>query len=377
MAQEQRSSGIRILSVVWFKILPAHYGGQKGTALFNAHLAVEADDLLCICSRSNIPESSFKVQNILPISKWQFLNPFCWYKIYKAAKDFSATHVILEYPYYGIAGYLLKKLSGLTLIVHNHNIEYIRFKQLQKWWWGLLYHFERWTHRQADLSIFKTTQEQTLAIKMFNLDEENCMTIPYGVKNLLVVDRLKNKEIIAARHDISPDEKIILFAGTIDYEPNARAVNWIITKLLPYLTDHVSIPYKILICGRNQLQKYQYLKELRHPNLLYAGEVPDIETYFVAADVFINPVQETTGIQTKIIDALSCHCTVVTTQSAATGIPLELCGEKLLLVQSLNESTFTEKIIEALKVNSETPAAFLNYFNWEKSVKRLMNYLRK
>src|SRR5829696_4598188 len=162
MAQtENNNTGrIKILSVVWYKVLPPNFGGQKAIAFFNEHLAWHAP-LVCICSRNNsVLAAPYEIHNILPESKWQFLNPLCWRKIYQLAKKESITHLVSEFPYYGIAGFLCKKLLRVKLITNTHNIEFIRFREQKKWWWNLLFFFEKLALKKSDLVFFKTDDDK-------------------------------------------------------------------------------------------------------------------------------------------------------------------------------------------------------------------------
>src|SRR6476661_7374262 len=111
MAQtQQHTTRLSFLSVVWYRVLPPLFGGQKGVAFFMEHLARQAP-LTCLCSRTNqsVP-AAFIIDNSLPVSKTQFLNPLCWMKIYRKAGNLRTTHLIVEFPYYGIAGWLCKQL---------------------------------------------------------------------------------------------------------------------------------------------------------------------------------------------------------------------------------------------------------------------------
>src|SRR5690349_15226577 len=109
MAQPQNSAtGIRVLSLVWYKILPPVFGGQKGVALFNEYLG-RLTPLTCLCSKNNEQvDASYNIDNSLPIAKGQFLNPLTWRKVYTTVRNINATHLILEFPYYGVAALLCK-----------------------------------------------------------------------------------------------------------------------------------------------------------------------------------------------------------------------------------------------------------------------------
>lgn len=369
---------MRILSIAWYKVLPPRFGGQKGITLFTKYLS-KCIPLVLLCSKNN--ESSddlpFQVLPLLPIGKSQFINPFCWYKIMRTAERNDATHLLLEHPYHGIGGYLTKKRTKAKLIIHSHNIESQRFKQLGKWWWWMMAKYEGWTHRRADLSLFKTEDDLEYAITHFKLCRNNCMVIPYGTEMKTIVTDKKNlRELICARHTISPGEKILLFAGTLDYAPNARAVEIIFKELAPRLVELNKFPFKIFICGRNKFPAYQYLKALKHNNIIYTGEVSDLERYLYAADVFINPLEQAFGIQTKIIDAVAHNLNVVTTVPATNGLPSYLLNTKMFVTENIDWAEFVKKINEALFTQSNTPQRFYSDFNWENIITGLCKKIK-
>ena len=128
---------MRILSIVWYKVLPPIYGGQKGIALFNQYLARHAD-ITCLCSRDNQDSVPYRLIPELPVGKRQFFNPSCWSLIRKTAREQQSTHIILEHPYHGIGAVKAIKDTGARLVVHSHNIESVRFRQLGKPGWQLL-----------------------------------------------------------------------------------------------------------------------------------------------------------------------------------------------------------------------------------------------
>jgi glycosyltransferase involved in cell wall biosynthesis len=362
----------KILSVVWYKVLPAKYGGQKGIALFNKYLAREVE-LVCLCSKNNeqTSEVNYKLIPELPVSKTQFLNPFCWYRIISTVKKEKITHVVLEHPYHGIAGWLAKRFHGVKLIVHSHNIEAKRFKETGNRWWRLLAVYEKWVHRQANLNLFKTDDELDYAVTHFDLDKEKCLLTPYGIDpEEKRPDRHAARNIICQRHGILSEEKILLFAGTLDYKPNATAVENIYKEIAPRLVA-VDFQGKIIICGRNKLPSFQYLNHLSHPMVINGGEVEDIENYFAAADVFINPVLSGGGVQTKVIDALSYGCNVVAFKNMQNTY-----GQFLFSANCLDWNDFLKQI-ENSHAEGLKPSVHLDEeYNWEKIIKQVVLFLK-
>lgn len=355
-------SFMRVLSVVWFTVLPPKYGGQKGTALFNQYLSKHVS-LTCLCSKNNEPPGgvSYNVVPDLPTSRLQFLNPVCWYQIIAQARKTKAALLILEYPYHALAGIIAQKIAGVKLVLHQHNIEYIRFRTLSKWWWRALYLYERWACRQADLVLFKTEQDAHTAITQFRLTREKCFIVPYGVTK---AQSLKEQFNVRERHRIALRESLILFAGTLDYRPNAEAVVNIYQHLAPALEGQGQL-FKILICGRLKEKAFQYLKTFYNPHVLFIGEVEGIEPYFAAADVFIDPVLYNGGIQTKILDALSNHCTIVAFEKALEGFDTSIVPGKIISVENEAWETFAAAIQKAVEIKTETPAAFFEHYDWE------------
>jgi polysaccharide biosynthesis protein PslH len=346
---------IRILSIVWYKILPAQFGGQKGIANFNQALG-KLYPLTCLCSADNVTgeDLSYKVLPELPIGKQQFFKAISYKKIIEVAKKEKPTHILLEHPYHGIAAAKAAKATGAKIIVHSHNIESERYRQLGKWWWRLLYRYEKKVHQRADLSLFKTEKELQYAITHFQLSPKKCIVLPYGV------DRPEVK------HKIPSANKILLFAGTLDYEPNAKAVENIYKEIAPRLEKDITI----IICGRNKIPGFEYLNKLSHPSVINAGEVNDINSYFEKADLFINPVQTGGGVQTKNIDALSFDLNVVCFDNMLSGLDFKVCGDKVY--PSNNWNDFNENINRALAApKAPTPAAFFEYYSFDKQVTSL------
>jgi len=359
----------RILSIAWYKVFPPEYGGQKGIALFTRSLS-RYHDLVFLCSKNNhSTETGFKIRPVLPLSKLQFLDPFCRNKIIHVAKELKPDYIILEHPYHGFAGLAAAKKTGAKLVVHSHNIESERFRRMGKWWWRILRSFESRIHRHANLNLFKTDGDLEFAVEHFRIESSKCLVIPYCTEKKNV-DQEQAKKLIISRHQLSPREKILLFAGTLDYAPNAKAVEFIYHELAPKLfLERPGV--KIMICGRNRSKNFQHLKTLNSPNVLYAGEVDDIENYFAAADVFIDPVNAAGGIQTKIIEALGYDLNVVCFEELADKKMLSLSDGKIFVSGKNDIDTFMKNIFLAMEKKNPVTAAFFEYFNWENQIKKL------
>ena len=334
---------MKIVSIVWFKVFPATFGGQKGIAFFLRHLSAYFD-ITCICSRDNNVNGTlpFKIIPLLSKGKLQFFNPIEWFNILREIRREKAKVLIIEHPYHAVTGILAKKLLKIKLVLHQHNIEYIRFKELRNIWWPILKVLENWISKEADLIFFKTLADQQKAIRLFQLMPQKTLIVPYGIEK-----KLENKHArckIRQTYELPPDSKIFLFAATLDYKPNADAVEHIYSNLVPILDSSIT-NYKIIICGRNKRKNYDYLNKFHSKNVIMAGQVNNIDDFYYGADLFISPVITGGGIQTKIMDALSYQLPVVCFENMLAGIPLEFTNSLIFPVNKADWQKFADNMV--------------------------------
>lgn len=361
----------RILSVVWFKFLPARYGGQKGIAAFNEHVSFH-HTLFCLCSKNNQADQlNYTLLPELPVGRAQVINPLNWLKINRKIRELGISHLILEHCYYGLAGILSKKILSVKLIVHAHNIESTRFREMGKWWWRLLWILEKKTYQNADLVLFKTPEDREFAIRHFGLTAVKSIVIPFGLNRAaipLYAEKENAVSLIRKRHDINLNDKILLFTGTLDYQPNANALMILIKEIIPILSLITKQPFKVLVSGRIIYPEYLHLLELHHEHYIYAGDIEDPENYLLAADVFLNPVTEGGGIKVKTMEALAYNLPVISTQHSARGIDLSLIGKKLKVCADNDWPAFCHLITEAWGEETETPPEFYKHYHWNQVI---------
>lgn len=353
----------KVISIVSYKILPAKFGGQKGIAVFNKYFC-RFVELICICTKNNDSKDAqgYQVLAILSTSPLRYINPFNFYLIRKKVREKQATHLLLEHPYFGWLGVLIKHFCSVKLIVHSHNIEGKRWKDLGKWWWKILLWYEKFTHRRADYNFFIQQEDMQYAIGEFGLDPKKCIQVTYGVeieRPPSAADTLLARETICARHAIDPKHCIVLFNGAFDYAPNRKALEYLINEINPILVAQQEFKYNILICGRNippQIAGGSF------PNLIIAGFVENIDQYSYAADVFVNPITTGGGIKTKLVEALAHNCNAVSTANGAIGVDPAICNGKLLVVSDSDPRSFTQSIIKACSIKADIGDSFFQHF---------------
>lgn len=341
-------------------------GGQKGIALFYRYLAQQVQ-LTCVGVEANRANESFRVFNTLPNSRSRYINPLFFFSFRKQALENESTHLLFEHPYFAWLILLMRWTTSHRIIVHAHNIESERFRSVGKWWWKILWYYERMAYRTADMVWFKTDEDKRYAIEKFRLKASQCVTIPYGVAQDALPEMeetRKAKQWVCATHSIDPNDRILLFNGTLNYKPNLDALQCILDEINPVLRrQHAH--YKIIVCGKGLPDEMQQLKSYAGANIIYAGFVDDIDLYFKACDLFLNPLVDGGGIKTKLVEALGFGKPAVSFANGAIGVDAAVCGDRLRVVADRDVHAFTDAVGELLAFPLQNNhAAYYAVYSW-------------
>lgn len=355
-----------VLGIVSFKVFPTQMGGQKGVADFYSHLAKQAKVVLAV-EKENTTASDLTVLPFLYHHKWGLANLRYVFRLRKLIRQEAIDVICIEHSYLGWLGILLRWFTKKPLIIHSHNIEAHRFRDMHKILWRVYQWYEKWVHGKADHNFFITKDDQDWAIMHYQLAEERCTVITYGTNithALAGEEKSRCRQQLISDNSLDPATRLFLFNGTLDYLPNTDALRIIISELILLLRAK-SFAYRIFICGNRLTDQWQ--KVLRsYPDIIYKGFVDDISLYFKGADCFINPVTLGSGIKTKLIEALAYDQTCISARSGAKGIPEELAGEKLVLVNDYDWQAFADSMFTKSNQTLQTvPPAFYQFFNWD------------
>jgi glycosyltransferase involved in cell wall biosynthesis len=171
--------------------------------------------------------------------------------------------------------------------------------------------------------------------------------------------------------DNTIDRKDILFAGKIDVWANQLMIKKIVNDILPEI--HKVVPdTKLNIVGANPPKS---VLDLKSEKINVIGNVPEMLPYLQKAVLFLHPHNGGSGIQNKLIEAMSSGCPVVTTPTGNQGINAEH-GKHLLIGK--NDSELAEnaiKIIQdkdfAAKLSKNARELIVNKLSWQSVFKEL------
>ncbi len=369
-----------ILAIVSFPFLPATTGGEISTLNILNYTAMQHNVTVYTVdaySPNYKPESlHFKLIFGMRFTPFRYINVALIFSIIKLIKKHKIDYVFFDQPWLGWLMPFIKILTGKKIYLRSNNIEYLRFKSMGKAWWSLLYMYEKFVYRMANLVIFVSDVDKQKAIEEFYINKDKTFLCPYGITlNSIPTINPLVKETIKQRHGIQDDEKIILFFSTLNYQPNYEAVIFIIDEIYERLVA-TNQKFKILICGKN-LPAFIKQKLEEKTGIIYCGFVDDINQYIDGSDVMINPILSGGGVKTKAIDTLARSQVVISTQTGAEGIDASVCGSNLVIVKNNDWDAFVVAIFKQINFNKNTVIsnAFYSTYYWPKIIERLTERL--
>ncbi|HSU28076.1 MAG TPA: glycosyltransferase family 4 protein, partial [Chitinophagaceae bacterium] len=284
--------------------------------------------------------------------------------------------IIWEHPYYAWLAKRIQKRTGIKTILHTHNIEFQRFRSTGRWWWPILRNYEKRFFKKADHILFISPEDKSFAINQWKIPAEKCIDLPFGVDiTQYPADRPQSRELIANRHGISKDEKILFFNGLLNYKPNLDALRVILDQVNPLLLKNTGFKYKILICGKGLPGEMRSLEAYKDRNLVYAGYTDEIASYYKASDILLNPVLSGGGVKTKIIEAIAYGCKVVSTQTGQLGVETSVCGDQLSIIRDKDWEGFAAELTRSVSTETQTPDSFYAYYYWGRVIRKLNEVL--
>lgn len=364
----------KVLAIAPYPYLPFFSGGQKFIAKFLEYLGKEVD--LTVISTEGNDWSLARNYRGISLLKRSFSRYYDRSLIKKIAAEINEQRydaVIWEHPYYAWLAFRIRKETGVKTFFHTHNIEYQRFRSTGRWWWPVLKVYEKYCFKKADGIFFITPEDKAFAIREWKINAQKCFDVPFGVDiRSFPPDRTESRNIVREKHGIGAHEKILFFNGLLDYKPNLDALKVILNQINPLLKQQPGFSYKILICGKRLPPEFNGLKDYISANIIYAGFINDIDIYYKASDILLNPVQSGGGIKTKLVESIAYGTTAISTRSGATGIEIQVCGDKLQILDDNDWTGFVHAITSRGHTDSETPAGFYRHYYWGYILERIL-----
>ena len=169
----------------------------------------------------------------------------------------------------------------------------------------------------------------------------------------------------------------VVFTGNMAYPPNVNAAEFLINKIMPNVWKEKP-EVKVMIAGATPDKRVLSLKSDR---VTITGWMDDIRVSYAGAKIFIAPMQIGTGLQNKLLEAMSMKIPSITTSlandalQATDGKSILIGDDALELAQNILELLNDQELYKKI---AENGFQFVKQnYSWEKATEKLNKIIHK
>jgi sugar transferase (PEP-CTERM/EpsH1 system associated) len=236
--------------------------------------------------------------------------------------------------------------------------------------WRKIAELERRIARECDLSAFVSDAEAGL----FASQHPDCATRIRGVSN--GVDHRYFDPALDHPAVYDTTRPNYVFTGTMDYKPNADAVVWFATEILPLIRRTVQAA-QFHVVGSNP--NAEVLKLARLDGVFVTGRVADVRPYIAHATASVAPMRIARGIQNKVLEAMAMARPVVLTSGALEGIEADPVTETILADTSETFAAACCRMAtsgDGAAIGAAARARIIRDYDWDATLRRFDDILR-
>jgi glycosyltransferase involved in cell wall biosynthesis len=269
--------------------------------------------------------------------------------------------VVSSYPYqaFMLAGPAAR--ADVPVVYDAQNVEAHRFRSLG-----------RPLGAQAVRAAEAFLCARARAVLAVSVEDQELLERYYGCPSLLLpngVDVTRFQPGAPERRLIEAygleNRRVALFFGWLDYPPNRDALRYLVREAWPSVRARL-LGAVLLVVGRHPPDWARGAE-----GVVVTGAVEDIAAHIRLAHVVAVPLDAGGGMRLKVVEALACGQTVLSTRFGATGLPAD--GEGLILAE---RDEFAARLAQLLR-DTSTPGAnaaarrLATGFEWRRLVARV------
>ena len=299
----------------------------------------------------------------------QLFNPFLLIKSYNIIKKEKIDLIIGEFSWSGVYLLSLKFLTGIPYIIDESNIEYevVRFNYglIGRILWPFVMLYEKIIWKFSKY-VFCVSENDKKTIISRGIDNKKIFVVRNGFDNRFL--KTLNKKEMRKKLNLPLNKSIILFFGNLGYNPNKEAVYIIHKEILPRILKKRK-DIKFLIIGSNP-------PRIKCNNIIFMDSMENIENCIYASDIVIAPLLHGAGTRFKIIEAIACGKTVISTSIGANGLEKDNIKDFLVICDDWDD--FAEEITKNFSKENERPQKdFLNKYMWDSVTKNINKLIKE
>jgi len=159
------------------------------------------------------------------------------------------------------------------------------------------------------------------------VDTEYFSSGKWKTENGKCADAEKTQYFQHSTFNIHHSSFTLVFTGNMSYAPNVDAACWLVKDIMPLVRERIPHSVNVLIAGADPKPA---VRALAGPDVTVSGRLDDIRAAYASARIFVAPMRIGSGMQNKLLEAMSMGLPCVTTTIAAA--PLAATPWEHLLV---------------------------------------------
>jgi len=246
-----------------------------------------------------------------------------------------------------------------------------RRERLANWPFREIFASERRRLISYENIIFEYFEHKTIIS-----DEDRRYIYHPGRKDISIITNGIDTDFFAPRPDARKKYDLV-FIGNMSYPPNIETAEYIVNEVRPVVLKHKP-DLSILIAGSAPHNRVKALAKAK--NVIVSGWVDDIREAYASARIFFAPMQIGTGLQNKLLEAMSMQIPCITSELANRSLRAEN-GHNILVGENPDDySKYIGKLLEEPETGDKVGVAGREYvesrFSWAESVKQLIKLMQ-
>lgn len=163
----------------------------------------------------------------------------------------------------------------------------------------------------------------------------------------------------------------LIFSGNMSYPPNILGARYLVKNILPILQKK-GLALTTVLAGAKPAYS---ITSMASKNIKVTGWVNDLRQYYAQSKVFVAPMQIGTGLQNKLLEAMSMEIPCITTPLTNQALGATH-AENILIAKTAEEfATQIEFLLknpnQAEKIGKKGRIFVQNNYSWEKAGNKL------
>ena len=353
-----------------------YYGGDRD-AKYETDIARELPGAQTIYTAAPESTAAQSVDYILrlptaaPYAVKKFTHPKVQREVASRLSDGSADVAVCDFL---SASLNFPDASPTPVVLFQHNVETMLWRRMATTEKSALRKLSyRIEARKMAAYETRTLRKFRHVIAVSDQDRNEMLTMAPGCE-ITVVPTGVDTEKYQAAPSVSGDPPLIVFTGSMDWEPNIDAVEYFCTEIFPMVLAAFPMA-KFQIVGRNP---HARVHKLASASVEVTGTVPSVAEYLRNATVVIVPLRIGGGTRLKIFEAMAMRKALISTSIGAEGLDVT-SGKDCLLADDAN--SFAKAILSVLlnpglrRTYEENAEALAAQFDWSQIAVRFADAL--